>query len=108
MTETEGCALLRTLFEADGLQIVADYPLDLDGTTLVLDGYDPAARIGFEYITRSAGDRHSFTPEVIARLEARMAKGELFLLLIDEDDVDEDAMRFAARHFLSRVKQVRS
>lgn len=108
MTETEGCALLRTLFEAAGLRVVADHPFDLDGTTLLLDGFDPEAKIGFEYITRSAGDRRSFTPEVIARLEARMAKGEFFLLLIDEKDVDEASMRFAAEHFLARVAQVRS
>ena len=107
MTETDGCALLRTLFEAAGHRIVPDHPFDEDGVRVTLDGFDPQTRVGFEYVTAEARDRHEFTPEVVEALEARMAKGELFLLLLDEEDVDEATMRFAAERFLAQVAGAR-
>jgi hypothetical protein len=80
MTEAEGCVVLKSRFEAAGLTVVERYPLD----GVVLDGYDPEKRIGYEFITTEAGDREELTPAVIAALEARMEKGELLVLLVDE------------------------
>ena len=73
-----------------------------------LDGYDPARRIGFEFITTEAGDRAEFTDGVVAMLERRMAMGELYLLLIDEHEaLTPEALRFAASGFLSRLREQR-
>jgi len=51
---------------------------------VTLDGFDAARRIGYEYLTTEAGDRAEFTPAVVAALEAKMARGELYLLLVDQ------------------------
>jgi hypothetical protein len=86
---------------AAGLSIVDHHPLEIAGRTILLDGYDPARNVGYEYITTEAGDREEITPEVIAELEERMSHGELFLLLVDEGEVsDEAALSRAADHFL--------
>jgi hypothetical protein len=43
MDEREGRAVLRARFEAAGLTIVEDHPLDVDGHAVVADGFDAAA-----------------------------------------------------------------
>ena len=103
MNEREGTELLHRLFTARGLEIQRDVPFDELGVSVSLDGYDPARRIGYELITTEAGDRESFTPEVVERLEQRMARGELYLLLVDEADSSEEALARAAAGFLDRL-----
>ena len=106
MNEREGTELLHRLFAARGLEIQRDVPFDELGVSVNLDGYDPARRIGYELITTEAGDRESFTPEVVERLEQRMAKGELYLLLVDEADSSEEALTHAAAGFLDRLAEI--
>jgi hypothetical protein len=104
VSEREGSAVLAERFTAAGYRIESEYPYELLGSTIRLDGYDPAARVGFEYLTTEAGDREELSPAVIAELEARMGRGELFLLLVDEREVaDVELLRFAADHFLSSL-----
>ncbi len=56
-----------------------------------------SARVGYEYITREAGDDRQFDPATLDRFEQRMERGELFVLLIDERDaVTADALDAAA------------
>ena len=105
MTEQDGGALLKEAFEQAGLTIAEDYRLDEDGLSVVLDGFDAGRRVGYEFITTEAGDRAEFGPEVLARLEARIGRGELFLLLLDEREVDEAGLRFAADRFLARLRE---
>ncbi|MCC6559038.1 MAG: hypothetical protein IT372_39445 [Polyangiaceae bacterium] len=105
MNEREGCVLLKAVFEAAGLAIEEAYPFAEGDASISLDGFDPARRVGYEYVTTEAGDRREITPEVIAALDARMERGELFVLLVDERDVpDEAALRFAAEGFLGALR----
>jgi len=104
VTEKEGCEILRRCFTEAGLVIQDGYPLDAEGIVVNLDGFDPARRVGYEYITTEAGDRADVTPDVVAALDERMEKGDLFVLLIDEEDVrDEASLRKAAARFLEIV-----
>ncbi len=104
MTEEAGCALLKSRFEAAGYAIAQRYLFDEEGVRVELDGFDPGARVGYEYLTAEAGDQFELTAEVVASLEARMAKSELFLLLIDEADApSEQLLGMAADHFLAAV-----
>ena len=103
MNEREGTELLHRLFSSRGLQIQRDVPFDELGVSVNLDGYDPARRIGYELITTEAGDRAEFTAEVVERLEQRMARGEVYLLLVDEVDADVEALTHAAEGFLDRL-----
>lgn len=106
LTEAEGSALLKVRFEQAGYAIEAPFAFSEEGVDVELDGFDPDRRVGYEFITTEAGDRASFTPEVVAKLEARMEKGELYLLLVDEADVDADALGDAAARFLETVARM--
>lgn len=109
MTEAEGAALLKQLFEAAGYTIVERFTFDEEGVFAELDGWDAAARVGYEYITSEAGDRIEFTPAAIEQLEARMKNDELHVLLVDEHDVDGGAaLAFAAEAFLRQLADRKS
>jgi sugar phosphate isomerase/epimerase len=99
--ESEGAATLKRCFEAAGLTIVVHHPLRVGGRTIHLDGFDPARKVGFEYVTSEAGDRAELTADVVAELEAHMRVGDYYLLLVDEREVDSvEALERAAAHFL--------
>lgn len=104
MTEADGCALLLRAFTSKGLAIQERFAFREDGVEVELDGWDPARRVGYEYITTEAGDRFEFTADTIAKLEARMANGELYVLLVDEHDAEgEPALAAAAEGFLAEL-----
>ncbi len=104
MTEAEGCALLLARFTEAGFTVASNFHFHEDGIDVDLDGWDAAARVGFEYITREAGDDRQFDPETLGRFEARMEKGELYVLLVDEREaVTAEALDAAARAFLAEV-----
>jgi hypothetical protein len=105
LTEAEGVRLLREEFEKAGLSIRDGEPFEVAGKVLSLDGYDPERRVGFEFVTEEAGDRGSFGEETVAALEAMLERGEAWLLLVDEWDVEEpEELRFAARRFLEELR----
>jgi len=107
MDERSGTEHLSRIFKARGLDLQREVPFAELGPRLVLDGFDPARRIGFELITTEAGDRESFTPEIIEQLEERMARGELYQLLIDEVEANEvDALTAAAEGFLDQLRRM--
>ena len=109
VTEAEGTALLLTRFTEAGFAIASDYHFHEGDIDVDLDGWDAAARVGYEYITREAGDDRQFDAATLALFEARMVKGELYVMLIDEHDaVTADALDAAARGFLAEVKERRS
>jgi hypothetical protein len=105
MDERAGRDVLRRCFGDAGLTIQEDVPLETAHGRVHLDGYDAARTVGYEYITTEAGDRDELRPEVIAELEARMERGEIFVLLVDEHDVDApEELAFAATHFLHALR----
>jgi hypothetical protein len=89
MNERTGATILKRVFEGRGFTISEDVPMG--DPPVVLDGYDHVAKVGYEWITTEAGDREEFTAEAIAVLEARIAAGELHLLLIDETEALAEA-----------------
>ena len=104
MTEAEGCALLLARFTEAGYAVASNFHFHEDHIEVDLDGWDAAARVGFEYNTQEAGDARQFDPKTLARFEARMEKGELYVLLIDEHEaVTGEALEGAARAFLAEV-----
>lgn len=108
MTEAEGKTLLQARFTEAGYAIATDFHFHEGDIVVDLDGWDEKARVGYEYITREAGDDRQFDEATLARFEARMEKGELAVLLIDERDaVTEDALNEAARGFLGELSERR-
>lgn len=106
MTEEAGCALLKSRFAAAGYTILEEYLFSEEGVSIKLDGFDPDQCVGYEYITSIAGDRKAVTPEIVEALEARMARGKLFVLLVDEVEAPtEQTLTLAADRFLARLRE---
>ncbi|MCA9590683.1 MAG: hypothetical protein KC657_35530 [Myxococcales bacterium] len=105
LTEAEGCEVLDACFRRAGLDVARNVVFDERGIKVTLDGWDAKARVGFELITTEAGDRAEFTPDVVAALEERMEAEELFLFLVDEQDVPSaEVLEQAAERFLALLR----
>jgi hypothetical protein len=105
MDERQGSDILTVCFEEAGLGIQRDFRFKEGAVDVVLDGFDPEKRVGFEFITTEVGDRAEFTPAVVQELETRMRAEELFLFLIDERDVrGPEVLEAAARGFLALLR----
>jgi hypothetical protein len=108
LSEAEGRAILGGVFSARGYAIVEDAPFAEGGVSFIADGWDAAARVGYEYLTHEAGDQRDLPPSAREELERRMEAGELFFLLIDERDVDgPPLLAWAAERFLDEVERRR-
>ncbi len=108
MNEQEGAALLRARFEAAGFRIREGYRYESEGFSFSIDGFDPDANVGYEYVTSEAGDRAEITSEILAHLEKRMRSGEIAVLLIDEYEAPSaDLLTFAVDRFLEAIQTLR-
>ena len=106
MTESEGTALLFQRFTEAGYAIVPNFRFHEGDIDVDLDGWDATARVGYEYITREAGDDRQFDATTLACFEARMTKGELFVMLIDEHEaLTAELLNGAARGFLAALAE---
>lgn len=105
LSEKDGTDLLRRCFEDAGLRVEVDHSMTVRGKVIRLDGFDPERNIGFEYLTHEANDREEISSEVVEALEEKMHAGELFVLLVDEAEVDSAAtLEHAAQHFLGVLR----
>lgn len=105
MNEREGSERLRDIFNEAGCSIETNVPLHLEAGTVTLDGWDSERKIGFEFITGEAGDRAQFSASVIAEIETRMGRGELYLFLLDEAIAPRpESLDRAAHRFLDLLK----
>jgi hypothetical protein len=106
--EDEGCEVLGAVFRERGYACARAVEFAEGGVVFNADGWDPVARVGFEYLTSGAGDRKDLTSAELEELAARMERGELFVLLIDESEVDgAETLRWAAHRFLDEVERRR-
>ena len=102
MTERDACALLKARFEAAGYTIAENQPFDEDGIAFEVDGFDAAARVGYEYVTDEAGDTWDVDDTVVAALAAHLRAGTLSILVIGENDApDAASLARAADAFLA-------
>lgn len=109
LSEEEGCAVLKRVFEERGFAISERFPFEEEGVAFNADGWDPAARVGYEYMSRSDGDHEDLDPDELAVLGGWMEEGRLFLFVIDETDIDDaDELAAAARAFLDEVERRRA
>ena len=84
MEERQACALLKARFEAAGFHVAENVMFDEAGVRFEIDGYDAAARVGYEYVTEEAGDSWDVDDAVKTALAERAKKGELHILVIEE------------------------
>lgn len=104
--ERAACALLKQRFEAAGFTIEDNRMFDEDGVRFEIDGFDARHRVGYEYTTREAGDEWDVDEAVIAAVEERRRRGELYLLIVDEAHApDAAALGSAAEAFLADLRE---
>lgn len=104
LTEAEGCAVLRRVFEGRGFRIEENQAFNEGDVSFTIDGWDAARRVGFEYMTREEGDHEDLDPGEIAQLAEWMEAGRLFIFIVDEVDIAEEAeLASAANAFLDEV-----
>ncbi|KIG15080.1 hypothetical protein DB30_06112 [Enhygromyxa salina] len=99
---------MAEVFERRGYSLARDIELRFEGVAFTADGWDAAAKVGFEYLTHAAGDHLDLTADEMAVLGAMIERGELFMLLIDEHEVDSvQDLEWAAERFLDAVAERR-
>jgi hypothetical protein len=104
MQERVACALLKARFEAAGFRIAENVMFEEAGVRFEMDGFDAAARVGYEYVTEEAGDSWDVDDVVQQALAARRAKGELFVLVVSETEApDATALASRADAFLAEL-----
>lgn len=74
------------------------------GVEFHIDGWDPQARVGFEFLTSEDDDHDDLTLEEYKTLTAVQRRGELALFIIDEvEPVSAEALAAEAHEFLDEV-----
>lgn len=108
LSEAAGCTLLARLFRARGYTIRRNIVFQEYGVSFHVDGWDAAARVGFEFLSSEKEDHDDLTLREFEKLKDAEARGELFLFIIDEvEPLSAAALREAAEAFLDDVAQAR-
>jgi hypothetical protein len=84
LSETQGCDLLARLFKARGYTLQRNVVFREYGVEFHIDGWDPKARVGFEFLTSEDDDHDDLSLEEYKTLTAAQRRGELALFIIDE------------------------
>ncbi|MEW5848334.1 MAG: hypothetical protein AB2A00_05945 [Myxococcota bacterium] len=107
LTEAEGCAILKKIFEARGYSIQENVHFQEGNVSFNADGWDPVKRVGFEYMTHGAGDYEDLDGDEMNELVERMKKGELFFFIIDQA-MEAYELEWGASRFLDEVERRRA
>lgn len=108
LSESEGCAVLHRVFRERGFAVQQNVPFDEDGVRFEADGWDPGARVGYEFMTAEAGDHAELGAAALRTLGEWTASGRAFFFIVDEADVaDAEELAWAAGKFLDEVARRR-
>ena len=80
-----------TMAKEGRLALQTKYKLDFEGTKLVLDGYDPTAKIGYVYVDKNDPDRSALSGPMKAKLDQWMKDRKTAILWIDVKRVPDQA-----------------
>jgi hypothetical protein len=106
LSETEGCDLLARLFKARGFAIERNVLFREYGVEFHVDGWDPKARVGFEFLTSEDDDHDDLTVEEYQTLATAQQKGELSLFILDEvEPLSAKDLAASAHEFLDEVAE---
>ncbi len=108
INEDEGRAILKDVFSSRGYEVLESYEFVEGGITFEADGWDPSARVGYEYMTMSEQDHEDLEPDTLLRLNEWTDAGKLAFLFIDETDIEDgDDLAQKAHGFLDAVEKRR-
>lgn len=104
LSEFDGCDLLARLFRARGYSIKRNQLFREYGVEFHIDGWDPKARVGFEFLTSEDEDHDDLTLEEYKTLADAQRRGELALFIIDEvEPLSEKELTAEAHEFLDEM-----
>ena len=104
LTEMQGCDLLARLFSKRGYTIERNVMFREYGVEFHIDGWDPRARVGFEFLTSEDDDHIDLSLEEYNELTAAQRRGELALFIIDEvEPLAAEDLAAEAHEFLDEV-----
>jgi hypothetical protein len=105
ISEFDGCTMLARLFRSRGYAIQRNVWFREYGVEFHIDGWDPKARVGFEFLTSEDDDHDDLSLEEYNSLTAAQMRGELALFIIDEVEPLSAADLLAeANDFLDEVE----
>ena len=109
VSETKACDLLARLFRSRGYVIARNVVFREYGVEFHADGWDPKARIGFEFLSSEDDDHDDLTLAEYQTLMAAQQRGELALFIIDEvEPLSAAELVAAAEEFLDEAADARS
>jgi hypothetical protein len=104
LSETQGCDLLSRLFTKRGYAIKRNVQFREYGVEFHIDGWDPQARVGFEFLTSEDEDHDDLTLDEYKELSAAQRRGELAVFIIDEvEPFSAEDLAAEAHEFLDEV-----
>ena len=109
LSEAAGCDLLVKVFRARGYTIARNLQFREYGVEFHVDGWDPKARVGFEYLTSEDDDHDDLSLVEYQALMDQQRRGELSLFVIDEvEPVSAADLEEQANEFLDEVEAARA
>lgn len=109
LSETEACGLLARLFKGRGYAITRNLTFREYGVEFHIDGWDPKARVGFEFLTSEDEDHDDLSLDEYQTLSAAQQRGELSLFILDEvEPLSAADLAEMANEFLDEVAAAKS
>lgn len=108
VSETKACDLLARLFKSRGYAVSRNVMFREYGVEFHADGWDPRARVGFEFLSSEDDDHDDLTLAEYQTLMSAQKRGELSLFIIDEvEPLSATDLVRAATDFLDEVEAAR-
>ena len=105
LSETRACGLLSRIFRARGYTIERNVMFHEYGVEFHVDGWDAAARVGFEFLSSEDDDHDDLDLGEYQTLMAAQQRGELSLFIVDEvETLDAAELTAAANEFLDEME----
>jgi hypothetical protein len=105
ISETKACDLLARIVRSRGYRVTRNFTFREYGVEFHADGWDPQARVGFEFLTSEDDDHDDLTLAEYQTLMAAQLRGELALFIIDEvEPLSTSELFEAAEEFLDEVE----
>lgn len=106
LSETKACDLIARLFRARGYAVTRNIPFREYGVSFHIDGWDPKARVGFEFLTSEDEDHDDLTLDEYKTLMDAQQRGELALFVVDEvEPLSVAELSATVEEFLDEVAQ---
>ncbi len=102
ISESAAREILDRVFRRAGIAMQNDYPFRIERTMLSLDGYDPVAKVGYQFVAHADADVVTdFDTSAESALRELDRAGKVRLFIVHDGDVrDLDELQAMASEFI--------